>query len=86
MDQPIKATYEHVFGHKDQHKVWWQLTLVEWLNCFYDKLAKAAVTHSLMSTILCRDKYLLSLEHAAMYVGDPKYITKVSGEVHHCLG
>ena len=56
MDQPIKATYEHVFGHKDQHKVWWQLTLVEWLNCFYDKLAKAAVTHSLISAVPCKDK------------------------------
>jgi hypothetical protein len=66
MDQTIKATYQHVSGHQDRHKLWWQLSLVEQLNCVCDGLVKAAVTCSLMSATPRREKYLLLLEHAAM--------------------
>ena len=86
MDQTIKGRYQHVSVHQDRHKPWWKLTLVEQLNCVCDGLAKAAVTHSMMDAGPRRDKYLLPLEHAAVYIGDAKPTTDVSAEVQHCLG
>ena len=86
MDQTIKAKYQHVSGHQDRHKLWWQLSLVEQLNCVCDGLAKAAVTRSLMDATPRTDRYLLSLEHEAVYVGDDKSKTDVSAEVRYCLG
>ena len=86
MNQTIKATYQHVSSQQDRDKLWGQLSLVEQLNCVCNGLAKSVVTRSLMSTIPCRDKYLLPLEHAAVYVGNAKSTTDVSVEVRHCLG
>ena len=86
MDQTFKAKYQYVSSHQDCHKLWWQLSLVEQLNCVCNGLAKAAVTRSLMSATPRKDKYLLPLEHAAVYVGDAKSTTDVSAEVRHCLG
>ena len=73
-------------GHQDRHKPWWKLTLVEQLNCVCDGLAKAAVTHSMMDASPRRDKYLLPLGHAAVYVRDAKSTIDMSVEVQHCLG
>jgi hypothetical protein len=39
-----------------------------------------------MGATPCRDKYLLPLEHAAVYIGDIKWTTDVSAEVKHFLG
>ena len=85
MEQTIKGLYQHASGHQDCHKLWWQLSLIEQLNCVCNGLAKAAVTRSLMDATPRRDKYLLPLEHAAVYVGDAKLTTDVSAEVRHCL-
>ena len=73
-------------GHQYRHKPWWKLTLAEQLNCVCDGLAKAAVTHSMMDANPRRDKYLLPLEHTAVYVGDAKSTTDVSTEVRYCVG
>ena len=47
LNQILKLSYKHVDSHQDRHKLWWQLTLEEQLNCVCDKLAKAAVTASM---------------------------------------
>ena len=86
MDQTTKAKYQHVSSHQDRHKLWWQLSLVEQLNCVYDGLAKAAVRRSLMGATPRKDRYLLPLEHAAVYVGNDKSTTDVSAEVRYYLG
>ena len=83
MDQAIKASYQHVSGHQDRHKLWWQLSLIEQLNCVCDRLAKAAVLLSMMDAIPRRDKYLLPLEHDAVYISNKKSTTYVSTEVPH---
>ena len=58
---------------------------MEQINCVCDGLAKAVMTRSLMSVTMHRDKYLLPLKYAAMYVENPKFTTDVSAKVCHCL-
>ena len=48
LDQLLKPTYEHVYGHQDRKKLWWNLPLEAQLNCVCDGLAKAAVSRSLL--------------------------------------
>ena len=55
MDQTIKAKYQHVSGHQDCHKLWWQLSLVEQLNCVCNGMAKAAVIRSCMDATPRKD-------------------------------
>src|SRR6056300_803772 len=82
----LKCLYRHVDAHQDRHKLWWQLTLEEQLNCVCDSLAKAAVSRS-METPLPRDiKQLLPLEKAAVFVNGIKLNNDVSKEVRFCLG
>jgi hypothetical protein len=39
-----------------------------------------------MNATLCRDNYLLFLEHAAVYVENANSTTELSAEMCHCLG
>jgi hypothetical protein len=59
--------------------------MLEQLNYVYNGPSKPAVTRSLMGTTPRRDKYMLPLEHAAVYVGDAKLTIDVSANVQHCL-
>jgi hypothetical protein len=71
-------TYDHVSGHQDRHRLWWQCSQVEQLYCICDGLVKVMVTRSMMNVILYRDKYLLPLKHAAVYVGNTRSTTNMS--------
>ena len=81
-----KPTYEHVYGHQDRKKLWWNLTLEAQLNCVCDGLAKETVSHSLLLALPRQEKYLLPMEHAAVFVREEKSTTDVSKEVCYCLG
>lgn len=86
LNQILKLSYKHVDSHQDRHKLWWQLTLEEQLNCVCDELAKAAVTASMTSPLPRAGKQLLPLEKAAVFVSGNKLTTDVSKEVRFCLG
>jgi len=85
-NQALKLTYEHVDSHQDRHKLWWQLTLEEQLNCVCDGLAKAAIVASMERPLPRPGKQLLPLERAAVFVNGNKLTTDVSKEVRFCLG
>ena len=68
----LKPVYEHVSGHQDRYKLWWQLTLAEQLNCVCDGLAKAAVFRSIQQRDSRNERFLLPLERAAVFVSGVK--------------
>jgi hypothetical protein len=84
--QALKCLYKHVDSHQDRHKLWWQLTLEEQLNCVCDGLAKAAVSRSMEDPLPRNINQLLPLEKAAVFVNGNKLTTDVSKEARFCLG
>ena len=76
--------YEHVSGHQDRYKLWWQLTLAEQLNRVCDGLAKAAVFRIIQQRDSRTERFLLPLERAAVFVSGVKQTSDVNSYQRCC--
>ena len=78
----MKPTYEHIYGHQDRKKLWWNLPLEAQLNCVckVGGVMQPADSSPLAGTVS------LPLEHAAIFIREEKSTSDVSKEVRYCLG
>ena len=78
--------YEWVESHQDRYKLWFQLSLVQQLNCLCDSLAKSAVAWSIEPGSPDNRNPHLPRESAAIYIRSVNQTSNVANDLRFALG